>query len=399
MGDIWLTPGPTPIPPNVLEAQGRHPVFHRGRDFQRLLGEVTSGLQWVLETSSDVLVLTGSGTGALEASVVNCFSPGERVVICINGFFGERLTTIAERFGLVVERLDYEWGRAVQAEDVAAALERLPDVAGVMLQHSETSTGVVNDLAAIAAAVHGSATDPLLLVDAVSAAGAIPVRMDALGLDLVCGASQKALGATPGIGFVAVGERAWRRHAESTSPRYYWDFSEYRAWMKPEGDESPWTPAVSVLEGLAASLRLLREAPLQRVFDLHRVNAAAVKAGVQALGLELFGENIDAGVIVTAVRAPEGLHPSTLADHLKQHYGTVIAAGQGPLSKNVFRIGHLGYVSASDVVAGLGAIEAALADLTGSPVSGAGVAAAVNVYRAEASWPQRPPLGPEHNEE
>jgi aspartate aminotransferase-like enzyme len=395
MADVWLTPGPTPVPPEVLEAQGRHPVFHRGGGFQRLLAEVTEGLQWVLETSSDVLVLTGSGTGALEAVVVNSFSPGDRILVCVNGFFGERVAAIAGRFGLAIERLDYEWGRAVRADDVAAALERLGDVTGVVLQHSETSTGVVNDLAAIAAAVHAAAGDPLLVVDAVSAAGAIPVRMDELELDVVCGASQKALGATPGIAFVAVGERAWQAHQASTSPRYYWDFSEYGAWMKPEGSESPWTPAVSVLEGLAASLRLLRQAPLERVFELHRLNAAAVKAGVRALGLELFGENIDAGVIVTAIRSPEGVHPAALADHLARRYGTVIAAGQGPLSKDVFRIGHLGYVSAADVVAGLGALEAALADLTGSAVSGAGVAAAVAVYRAEASWPRRPSLGPD----
>jgi aspartate aminotransferase-like enzyme len=194
---------------------------------------------------------------------------------------------------------------------------------------------------------------------------------------------------------VAVSERAWQRHAESTLPRYYWDFSEYRAWMKPDWTESPWTPAISVIEGLAASLATLRAEPLERIFELHRLNARAVKAGVRAIGLELFGENAEEGVIVTAVRTPDGIDPGVLADHLEQRYNTMIAAGQGPLKADVFRIGHLGHVAAADVAAGLAAVEAALGDLGGRPVTGAGVAAAVDVYRAEGRWPCRPPLDQE----
>ncbi|MDO8212518.1 alanine--glyoxylate aminotransferase family protein [Conexibacter sp. CPCC 206217] len=389
MAQTWLTPGPTPVPAAVLEAQGRHPVFHRGRAFQLLLSEVTEGLQWLLETSNEVLLYTASGTGALEAAIVNCFAPGERIVVCVNGFFGERVVTIATRAGLVVERLDYRWGEAVRADDVAACLARTPDARGVVLQHSETSTSVVNDLAAIAPVVTAAPSAPLLMVDAVSAAGALPIGTDRLALDLVVGASQKALGATPGVSFVAVGARAWARHGELPPAPYYWDFSEYRRWARPGTPESPYTPAISVIEGLAAALRGLREQGLDAVFALHRLNAAAVKAGVAALGLEPFGENIDAGVVVTAVRAPPGVDPSALAAHLETRYGVVVAAGQGPLSADVLRVGHLGSVSAADVVAGIAALEAALADFGGPQPTGAGVAAVVQTYRKAGSWPGR----------
>lgn len=378
MSDVWLTPGPTAVPDAVLEAQGRHPIFHRGEDFRRLLAEVTDGLRWLLQTRNDVLVLTASGTGALEAAIVNCFSPGERIVVCVNGVFGERVARIAARFGLDVELVAYDWGRVVRADDVAAALARRPDARGVVLQHAETSTGVVNDLAAVAEVVE----DPLLVVDAISAAGALPVRTDELGLDVVCGAAQKGLGATPGIAFVSMSEKAWDRHERASCPRHYWDFSDHRA------PETPWTPAVSVLEGLAASLRLLRPAGLDDLFERHRVTAAAVKDGVRALGLEPFGERAEESVTVTAARPPTGVHPKDLVRHLHDRYGVLIAPGLGPLSDEVFRIGHLGHVAAADVIAGLAALEATLADLAGTPVSGAAVAAATERYRAAGRWPR-----------
>jgi aspartate aminotransferase-like enzyme len=379
--ETWLTPGPTAVPAAVLEAQARHPVFHRGPAFQRLLREVTEGLQWLLETDGSVLVLSATGTGALEAALVNCFQRGERILVCVNGYFGDRVARIAAAAGLEVERLEFEWGRAVDPAAVADALDRIPDVAGVALQHSETSTGVVNDLAAVSEVVKSRPSPPLLFVDAVSSAGALPVRTDELGLDLVCGASQKALGATPGVSFVAVSERAWERQERAPCPSFYWDFSAYRAAADPDAPESPWTPAISVIEGLAASLRLLRAHGREELYRLHRVNAAAVKAGVRAIGLEVYGERAEEGVIVTTVRAPEGIDPRAIVRHISDRYGVLLAGGMGPLSSSAFRIGHLGHVAPGDVVWGLTALEATIADLGGPAATGAGAAAAAGAYR------------------
>jgi aspartate aminotransferase-like enzyme len=385
--EILLTPGPTMVPDAVLAAQSTAPRYHRGPVFRQLMADVLEGLGWMLETKNEILLLTGSGTGALEAALVNCFSPGDRLLVVDNGFFGDRLTRMARAFGLEVVPLVYEWGRLARADDVARMLAEHPGVAGVAVQHSETSTGAINDVEAIAAAVDAAPGRPLLVVDAVSSAGAVPIRADEWGLDVVCGGSQKALGAAPGISFVAVSERAWDAHARATCPRFYWDFDEHRK-SAARGPETPWTPAVGVIAGLAAALALMREQGLEAGFEMHRVNAAAVRAGVRALGLELFGEDPESAVVVTPLRVPDGLDADAIAGRLRARYGIVTAPGQGPLRGSILRIGHLGHAAADDILVGLAALGAALADFGRPALGGEAVAAALEVYRGAGAWPR-----------
>jgi serine---pyruvate transaminase len=385
--EILLTPGPTTVPDAVLAAQSTAPRYHRGPEFQRLMAGVAEGLGWMLETDDEILLLTGSGTGALEAAIVNCFSPGDTLVVVDNGHFGERVIRLARAFGLDVVPLRYEWGRLARAADGARLLAEREDAAGVCVQHSETSTGAVNDLEAIAAAVTARPGRPLLMVDAVSSAGAVPIRGDEWGLDIVCGGSQKALGAPPGVGFVSVSERGWEANARATCPRFYWDFGAARR-AAADGPETPWTPAVGVLAGLGAALDLMRARGREAFYAEHRVNAAAVRAGVRALGLDLFGEDPDSAVTVTPLRMPEGLDADEVADHLRTRYGVITAPGQGPLRGSILRIGHLGHTAAADVVAGLAAFGATLADFGLPTRGGDAVGAAVEVYRAAEAWPR-----------
>jgi len=385
--EILLTPGPTTIPDAVLAAQAAAPRYHRGPEFQRLMADVLDGLQWMLETENEILLLTGSGTGALEAAIVNCFSPGDTLVVVDNGYFGDRVTRLARAFGLEVVPLAYEWGRLARADDVADLLAARGPVAGVCVQHSETSTGAVNDIEAIAAAIAAAPGRPLIMVDAVSSAGALPIRGDEWDLDLVCGGSQKALGAPPGAGFVAVSERAWAAHERATCQRFYWDFDAARS-SAASGPETPWTPAVGVIAGLAKALELARAHGREAFYAAHRLNAAAVRAGVTALGLELFGEDPASAVAVTPVRMPDRIDADEVADHLRGRYGIVTAPGQGPLRGAILRLGHLWHVAAADVVTGLAALAAALEDLGRAPAGGDAVAAAVAVYRAAGAWPR-----------
>ena len=385
--EILLTPGPTMVPEAVLVAQSSAPRYHRGPAFQALMTDVVDGLRWLLGTRDDVLLLTGSGTGALEAAVVNCFSPGDQLLVVDNGFFGDRVTRMARAFGLEVIPLVYEWGRLARADDITRMLAANPGVAGVAVQHSETSTGAINDVEAIAAAVNAAPGRPLIMVDAVSSAGAVPVRGDEWGLDIVCGGSQKAMGAAPGVSFVAVSERAWDAHRRASCPRFYWDFEEHRK-AAAAGPETPWTPALGVIAGLAAALALMREQGLEAGFAAHRVHAAAVRAGARALGLELFGEHPESAVVVTPLRVPDGLDADEIADHLRARYGIVTAPGQGPLRGSILRIGHLGHVVADDILVGLAALGAALSDFGRPALGGDAVAAALDVYRDAGAWPR-----------
>src|SRR5919106_1263994 len=251
-----MTPGPTPVPPQVLLAQGSPLVYHRGPGYGRVLREVTAGLRSMLKTEGDVLVFTSSGTGGLESSVANLFSPGDRVVVPVAGYFGDRFAAIAEAFGLDVRRVEYDWGRAARPEDVTEALAEAP-TRGVLAQHSETSTGVIHDIEALAR-VTGEA-GALFVVDVISSLGAVPYGGDAWGVDVAVGGSQKALGATPGLAFVSVSDDAWAASREATLPRFYFDWAAYKRSYDLPDPESPWTPAISLLLGLREALRLYQE--------------------------------------------------------------------------------------------------------------------------------------------
>ena len=375
--EILMTPGPTPVPPEVLLAQGSPLVYHRGPGYGRLLGEVTDGLKRMLKTKGDVLVFTASGTGGLESAVANLFSPGDRVVVPVAGYFGERFAKIAEAFGLDVRRLEYEWGRAVPADDVATALSEAP-TKGVLAQHSETSTGVIHDVESIGRATKEAGA--LLVVDLISSLGAVPYEGDAWGVDVGVGGSQKALGATPGIAFVSVSEAAWAAAREATNPRFYFDWDAYKQSYDLPDPESPWTPAISLLLGLREALRLFFEEGEEAVLERHRLLSAAVKEGVRALGLDLDGENPERAWAVTAVRAPEGIDGNELVARVRSDHGIILAPGQGPLKGKVFRIGHLGHYDRFDIVRCLAALELTL-EAMGYPVKrGAAVAAAEGIF-------------------
>ncbi|MDR7438871.1 MAG: alanine--glyoxylate aminotransferase family protein [Armatimonadota bacterium] len=373
MEDLLLIPGPTPVPPSVREASARPMVNHRSAAFARVLREVLEGMRWVYRTGAPVLPYVSSGTGMLEAAVVNTLSPGDPVLALVCGAFGERFARIAEVYGARVIRVEVEWGNAVPPELVAEQLRRNPDVRAVLVTHNETSTGIANDLEAIARARGDHPA--LLLVDAVSSLGAMPLEMDLWGLDVVVAASQKALGCPPGVGFVAAGDRAWEAHRAARMPRFYWDFTLLRASLEREVPETPFTPAISIFYALREGLRLLREEGLEASFARHRRLARAVRAGVEALGLRPVGDGTHASSAVTAVWAPEGTSVRALVDAMYERHRIVLAGGQGKLSGRIFRIGHLGHVRPEDVLRCMEALEDVLA-LLGVPVArGAGVRA------------------------
>jgi len=327
---------------------------------------------------ADVLLMTSSGTGGLESAIQNVFSPGDEVFVPLAGFFADRWKKLAESHGLVVRTIEYEWGRRIVPGEVAAALAEHP-VKAVLLTQSETSTGVIQPIEELARVANEAGA--MVVVDAVSSLGAVLFEFDAWGIDVAVGGSQKALSASPGIAFVAISERAWAAHETATLPRFYFDWSTYRRFAELKDPENPWTPAISVMQGLQAALELYFQDGLDAALLRHRTLSRAVKQGIEALGLDLFGEGLEDNWTVTAIRAPEGLDADTISDRIRADFGCILAPGQGPLKGTVFRIGHLGYFSELDIIRGLAALEMTLERL-GYPVKrGAAVAAAEGVFQ------------------
>jgi aspartate aminotransferase-like enzyme len=379
--EIIMAPGPTPVPPEVFIAQGSPLVYHRGPGYGDLLREVTEGLQKIYRTDNDVLVFASSGTGGLESAVANLFSAGDRVVVPVAGYFGERFAKIARAFGQDVRTIDYEWGRAVRAEDVAAALEEAPSKA-VLMQHSETSTGVIHDVEAVGRVTIEAGV--LLVVDAISSLGAVPYDGDGWNVDVGIGGSQKAFSATPGLAFVSISDAAWRATGAATNPRFYFDWSAYKASYELESPENPFTPAISLMLGMRAALRRYFHEGQEAVLERHRILSEATKEGIRALGLDLSGEHLDRAWAVTAVQAPEGVDGDELVAKVRRDHGMILAPGQGPMKGKVFRIGHLGYYDRFDIIRCLAALEMTLEEM-GYPVKrGSAVAAAEGVFARAA---------------
>jgi len=375
--EIIMAPGPTPVPPEVLLAQGSPLVYHRGPGYGALLREVTESLKQVYRTRNDVLIFASSGTGGLESAVANLFSPGDRVVVPVAGYFGERFGKIARAFGQDLRTIDYEWGRAVRPEDVHAAIEEAPTKA-VLVQHSETSTGVINDVEAIAEVTRAAGV--LLVVDGISSLGAVPYDGDAWGVDVCVGGSQKAFSATPGLAFVSVSEAAWEATRTATNPRFYFDWAMYKASYELPSPENPFTPAISLVLGLRAALRRYFDEGPDDVLARHELLSQATKEGIRALGLDLSGEHLERAWAVTAVRAPEGIDGDALVAKVRADHRIILAPGQGPMKGKVFRIGHLGNYDRFDIIRCLAALELTLEDM-GYPVKrGAAVAAAEQVF-------------------
>ena len=373
-------PGPTTLPPSVREAGGRQMINHRGAEFKELLGRLQAGMRPYFGTTSDIAILSCAGTGGLEAAVVNTLSPGDRVLAVSIGAFGDRFAKIAEVYGASVERVSAEWGWAAAPDEVR---ERLGggDYKAVLLTHNETSTGVMNPIAELAAAVRAAAPDALILVDTVSSLGAVPFDMDGWGIDLVATGSQKAWMAAPGLAMVAASARGWAAMETAKMPRFYLDLRRHREALAD--GETPWTPAIAVAFQVDEGIRLMNEEGQDAVFARHVACAAATQAGLQALGFELFADPAHRSRTVTAAHIPDGLDWKAYNAEVKRR-GLILAGGQARLAGKVFRVGHLGSVSVDEIVDALETLEAVSLEW-GRAVEAGAAAAAARKAAAEAA--------------
>lgn len=357
-------PGPTPLPDPVREAGGRQMVNHRGPEFKALLGRVTEALQRGFRTQHDVVILTSSGTGALEAAIVNHCSPGDRVLAVSIGAFGDRFARIATRYGADVTTLAVRWGTAAEPAAVAQALRAMRAAGGpaqaVLLTHNETSTGVTNPIEALAAAIRSTEPEALILVDGISGLGAVPFETDAWDLDVVATGSQKSWMVPPGLAMVSVSPRAWSAAERASMPRFYFDLAAHRD--SAARGETPWTPAVGVCFALDVALQMIEREGYPAVFARHAACGAAARAGLAALGFRLFADPAHASDTVTAAVLPDGLTWANLNPALRAR-GLVVAGGQGALSGQIFRLGHLGAVTVNEVLAAIEIIEATVVEL------------------------------------
>jgi aspartate aminotransferase-like enzyme len=338
-------------------ASARPMVNHRGPEFRRLVLDVTARLKWFFRTENDVLTLTASGTGGLEAAVVNTLSPGDRVLAVSVGVFGDRFAAIARAYGADVVKLDFPWGKAADPDQIAARLAADPNIRTVLVTHNETSTGVTNDLTAISKIV--KERDRLLLVDAVSSLGALPLPVDQLGCDVVVTGSQKSWMIPPGLAMISISRAGWEACARATMPRFYFDLASAKRSL--EKGETPFTPAVSLFFALEESLRMMEEEGREAIAERHRRVGAQARDGVRDLGLALLADERVASNTVTAVKAPDGIETRELLRILREEHGVVLAGGQGRLADKIFRIGHLGWVTEADIDAALSALRVVLA--------------------------------------
>jgi aspartate aminotransferase-like enzyme len=348
-------PGPTALPPSVREVGSRQMINHRGPEFAAMLDRILRGMKPFFGTTGDVAMLSCAGTGGLEAAVVNTLSPGDRVLGVTIGSFGDRFAKIASVYGAQVTRLEVEWGRAADPAAVREHLAANPGYRAVLLTHNETSTGVMNPIPELAAAVRENAPDALILVDSVSGLGAVPFAMDEWGIDVTITGSQKAWMSAPGLAMVAASSRAWKAMETASMPRYYLDLRIHRdAHAK---GETPWTPAIAVVFQVDEGIRLMQAETAEGVFARHEACAAAARAGLGALGFELFADPRFASRTVTCVRIPAGVEWKALnAAAMKR--GLVLAGGQDKLAGQVFRIGHLGSVTVEEILGAIGVLEA-----------------------------------------
>lgn len=368
---LLLIPGPTPVPGRVLRAGSRPMMNHRCPAFHELLQSCTSSLKDCFATSSEPLTLTASGTGGLEAAIVNTLSPGDRVLAVVTGAFGQRFAEIAETYGALVDRIEVTWGQAADPAVVEAKLAG-GGYKALLCTLNETSTGVVNPVQAMAAAA--KAAGALVLVDAISGLLATPCETDAWGLDVVVAGSQKAFMIPPGLTFVTMSEAAWEASKTAKMPRFYFDLPIARKTLAK--GENPWTPAVSLLYGLRESLDMIAEEGLPNVFARHLRLRNGVRAGAAVLGFEALASDDVASPAVTSFLPPGGIEGDAFRKVLRGHYGLELAGGQGPLKGKIVRFGHLGYVHEAEVLKGISLMAAALAELGQAVDPAAAVAAA-----------------------
>lgn len=376
---MLMIPGPTPVPEKVLLAMAKHPIGHRSGEFSKIIGELTENLKWLHQTQNDVLMLTASGTGAMEAGIINFLSPGDRVLVGNNGKFGDRWAKVSKAYGLTVEEVKAEWGKALDPEEFRAKLAADSDksIKAVIVTHSETSTGVLNDLAAINTAVkeHGEA---LIIVDAVTSLGAVSLPVDEWGLDVVGSGSQKGYMIPPGLAFVSVSAKAWKAYESAKMPRFYLDLKKYK--KATDENSSPFTPPVNLMYGLQASLQMMQAEGLDNIFARHQRHTQATRAAMKAMNLPLFAPDEAASPAITAV-APVTVDAEKIRGAMRKQFDIALAGGQDHLKGKIFRIGHLGFVCDRDILSCVGALESVLLGLGNSDATpGAGIAAAAQVF-------------------
>ncbi len=380
-----MIPGPTPVPEQVLLASAQPPISHRSTDFRTLMAEITAHLKWLHQTQHDVLILASSGTGAMEAGMINFLSPGDRVLVGCNGKFGDRWADLCQQFGLETERITVPWGQALAPKDFQQhlATEHQQPIKAVIITHSETSTGVLNDLEAIAREVKAH-SQALIIVDAVTSLGICPVPMDEWGLDVVVSASQKGYRMPPGLGFVAVSPRAWQAYGSARFPRFYLDLG--KSQKDAVANTTPFTPPVNLFFALQASLQMMRSEGLATMFAHQQCLMHATRTALRALNLPLFVPNDAlASPAVTAIQ-PDAVDPESLRFQLQQH-GVIIAAGQDHMRGQLIRIGHLGYICRRDILTTVAALEAALQDLEYPFHLGVGIQAVQHSFSQHSAGP------------
>jgi serine---pyruvate transaminase len=371
-----FTPGPTPVPPEVLAAMSQPVVHHRGPDFRPVYKRCLERLAQVYRTETEVLLFTSSGTGTLEAATANLCSPGERIVVVSAGYFGERWAAIGSAYGCDVDHLRYEWGENPSPDDLAARLKELGGASTVFVTQSETSTGVVADVRSLAAVAKEAGA--LVCVDAISSLGAVPCETDEWNLDVVVTGSQKALRTPPGLAMTSVSDAAWEARERATLPRYYFDWAHTRDAQRKL--DAAFTPAVSIVIGLDVALGLLLERGLEAAFDHHIRLGRACREGVKAMGLELFSPDEDSSAVVTAVRMPDGIDANELLLDLRDRFGITFAPGQGPLKGRILRIGHIGFFDVFDITTALAGLELGLAETGADVERGVAVTRALETY-------------------
>jgi len=371
-----MSPGPTPIPPEVSAAGALPIIHHRTPEFGEVFTRVNQNLKKVFLTENDIFTYAASGTGAFEGAIQNLFSPGDKVLVVNNGNFGNRWVKMSRAFGLEVTELKYDWGVKADNDEVAVALNKDPEIKAAICVLSETSTGTVNDIEGFARATEGV----ISIVDAVSGLGACSLRTDEWGIDVVVAGSQKALMTPPGLGFVSVSERAMRAHAEATMPRFYFDWTAAKKAYAKTPPQTAWTPAVSLIIQLDVALQQLLEEGVENVFERHVLLGRAAREGVKGMGLSLFGPDEDLNSAVTAAWVPEGIDGKQFVKMLFREHGIQVAGGQGSMEGRIFRIGHCGYFDAYDIIATIAAAELALETLDYPIELGKGVGAAQRVF-------------------
>ncbi len=350
-----MIPGPTPVPERVLHALAKHPIGHRSKDFQDLVKSTTENLKWLHQTNNDVLTITGSGTAAMEAGIINTLSKGDKIICAENGKFGERWVKVAEAFGLEVIKITAEWGKPLEPEHFKEVLEKdqNKEIKAVVLTHSETSTGVINDLKTISQHIRNH-KEAISIVDCVTSLGACNVPTDEWNLDIVASGSQKGYMIPPGLSFISVSEKAWNSIEKSNLPKFYLDLKAYKKSLKAYNN--PYTPAVNLVFALEEALNMMREEGLENIFNRHKKHRLAIANSMKALNLKLFADYDSLSPAVTAVET-ENFNAEDFRKIIKEKFDILLAGGQDHLKGKIFRIGHLGYINDKDIISVISAIS------------------------------------------